>query len=241
MSATAAWLACRRVRQARSTTGAPVLKADAYPIEEQFTWDVLPEQNTMAVPAADESPTAGTANDAAADASGIEVDTVRGSVVPPWSAAKPYVNLYTHKAPTTATVVGNYRLTDASTESDIHHIVLDFGSMPFPVLEGQSIGVLPPGATADGRPHHARQYSIASPRDGERPGYNNVSLTVKRVSATAWRFDRRRLLELSVRPEKGRRGDGNRSIRRHLPDAEPSELASADDLHGHRLRHRCAR
>ncbi|MFP3277544.1 MAG: benzoyl-CoA 2,3-epoxidase subunit BoxA, partial [Paraburkholderia sp.] len=81
-----------------------------------------------------------------------------------------------------ATVVGNYRLTDAATESDIHHIVLDFGSMPFPVLEGQSIGILPPGATADGRLHHARQYSIASPRDGERPGYNNVSLTVKRVT-----------------------------------------------------------
>jgi len=30
-------------------------------------------------------------------------------------------------------------------------------------------------------PHHARQYSIASPRNGERPGYNNLSLTIKRV------------------------------------------------------------
>jgi benzoyl-CoA oxygenase/reductase BoxA protein len=77
--------------------------------------------------------------------------------------------------------VGNYRLTDANAPSDIRHIVLDFGTLPFPVLEGQSIGILPPGATADGRAHHARQYSIASPRDGERPGYNNVSLTVKRV------------------------------------------------------------
>ena len=35
---------------------------------------------------------------------------------------------------------------------------------------------------ANGRPHHARQYSIASPRNGERPGYNNISLTVKRVT-----------------------------------------------------------
>ena len=61
--------------------------------------------------------------------------------------------------------------------------MLDFGTMPFPVLEGQSIGIVPPGADAHGRPHHARQYSIASPRDGERPGYNNVSLTVKRVTA----------------------------------------------------------
>ena len=33
-----------------------------------------------------------------------------------------------------------------------------------------------------GRPHVARQYSVASPRNGERPGYNNVSLTVKRVT-----------------------------------------------------------
>jgi benzoyl-CoA 2,3-dioxygenase component A len=53
--------------------------------------------------------------------------------------------------------------------------------MPFPVLEGQSIGIIPPGADAEGRAHHARQYSIASPRNGERPGYNNLSLTVKRV------------------------------------------------------------
>jgi sulfite reductase alpha subunit-like flavoprotein len=29
--------------------------------------------------------------------------------------------------------------------------------------------------------HHPRQYSIASPRDGERPGYDNLSLTFKRV------------------------------------------------------------
>ncbi|MEO5695661.1 MAG: benzoyl-CoA oxygenase, partial [Burkholderiaceae bacterium] len=45
----------------------------------------------------------------------------------------------------------------------------------------QSIAVVPPGVDANGRPHHARQYSIASPRNGERPGYNNVSLTIKRV------------------------------------------------------------
>jgi benzoyl-CoA 2,3-dioxygenase component A len=72
-------------------------------------------------------------------------------------------------------------VTELGTDSDTHHIVLDFGSLPFPVLEGQSLGILPPGTDAHGRAHHARQYSIASPRDGERLGYNNVSLTVKRV------------------------------------------------------------
>jgi benzoyl-CoA 2,3-dioxygenase component A len=77
--------------------------------------------------------------------------------------------------------VGNVRVTEVGTEYDTHHIMLDFGTMPFPVLEGQSIGVIPPGQDAAGRPHHARQYSIASPRNGERPGYNNISLAVKRV------------------------------------------------------------
>jgi benzoyl-CoA 2,3-epoxidase subunit A len=40
---------------------------------------------------------------------------------------------------------------------------------------------VPPGSDDKGKPHHARQYSIASPRNGERAGYNNLSLTVKRV------------------------------------------------------------
>jgi len=40
---------------------------------------------------------------------------------------------------------------------------------------------VPPGVDANGKPHHARQYSIASPRNGERPGHNNLSLTIKRV------------------------------------------------------------
>lgn len=161
-----------------------VFKANAYTVDEQYSWDELPTQNpTVSAPVSADNDNA--PQDLAAEARDAQPagsDLVRGSTVPPWSAARPYVNLYTHKAPTTATVVGNYRLTDDTTPSDIHHIVLDFGALPFPVLEGQSIGILPPGASADGRAHHARQYSIASPRDGERPGYNNVSLTVKRVT-----------------------------------------------------------
>ena len=81
----------------------------------------------------------------------------------------------------TATVVGNVRVTEVGTDYDTHHIVLDFGKMPLPVLERQSTGVHPPGRDASGRPHFARQYSIASSRNGERPGYNNVSLTIKWV------------------------------------------------------------
>jgi benzoyl-CoA 2,3-dioxygenase component A len=102
--------------------------------------------------------------------------------LPPWSAAHAFTKLYGPKAPLTATVAGNFNCTDAGFMNETHHIVLDFGATPFPVLEGQSIGVIPPGVDANGRPYVARQYSIASPRNGERPGYNNVSLTVKRVT-----------------------------------------------------------
>jgi benzoyl-CoA 2,3-dioxygenase component A len=78
-------------------------------------------------------------------------------------------------------VAGNFRITGENTESDIRHIVLDFGVTAFPVLEGQSIGIVPPGTDDKGQPHNIRLYSVASPRDGERPNHNNLSLTVKRV------------------------------------------------------------
>jgi benzoyl-CoA 2,3-dioxygenase component A len=152
-------------------------KAAAYSVAEQFTWDELPVQ--QAVPAdgmvaelpLQEAPAQQNAALSAA------------SVTPPWSAAHPYLNLYDIRKPVTATVAGNHGLTDADADSDIRHIVLDFGTQFFPVLEGQSIGIIPPGTDASGKPHYLRMYSVASPRDGERPGYNNLSLTVKRVVA----------------------------------------------------------
>lgn len=106
-----------------------------------------------------------------------------GAAPPPWSAAHPYVGLYTPERPATATVAGSYRLTAEDSEVDIRHIVLDFGKTAFPVLEGQSLGIVPPGTTAEGKRHAMRLYSIASPRDGERPGSNNLALTVKRIVA----------------------------------------------------------
>ncbi|KRB09778.1 MULTISPECIES: benzoyl-CoA 2,3-epoxidase subunit BoxA [unclassified Achromobacter] len=164
-----------------------VVRAEAYSVQDQLGWEELPQEKPLPVDAAAEGEggqpmPAPQAEAGLAQTAAAVTAATPGAAVPPWSAAHPYVNLYTHKTPITATVVGNYRVTGADTESDIHHIVLDFGEQPFPVLEGQSIGILPPGVDAQGRPHHARQYSLASPRDGERAGYNNLSLTVKRVT-----------------------------------------------------------
>lgn len=160
----------------------------AYSIEEQLAWDELPAELTaeqLAAAGVDDTAVPAPAAPAAAEP---EPGTVPfptasyGASIPPWSAAHAYTNLYSPRKPTTATVVGNFNCTEAGFASETHHVVLDFGAMPFPVLEGQSIGIVPPGLDALGRPHQPRQYSVASPRNGERPGYNNLSLTVKRVT-----------------------------------------------------------
>jgi benzoyl-CoA 2,3-dioxygenase component A len=183
-----------------------VPKVKAYSIEEQLKWYDLPAELSAEELAA-YGGEAGAPSDAAQEAhaavqaaasSSSSVSTATGTgfnsaqfgaTIPPWSAAHAYTNLYGPKAAEksiTASVTGNLRVTEVGLQEgqqdyDTHHIVLDFGNLPFPVLEGQSIGIIPPGVDANGKPHHARQYSIASPRNGERPGHNNLSLTIKRV------------------------------------------------------------
>jgi len=165
-------------------------KVRAYSVADQLTWDSLPGElapEALAAEAGDAAPAVAAPTPAAAvePGTGPAFSSAQfGSTMPPWSAAHAYTNLYGPKAAdrhVVATVTGNVRVTEVGREYDTHHVVLDFGAMPFPVLEGQSIAVIPPGTDASGRPHHPRQYSVASPRNGERPGYNNVSLTIKRV------------------------------------------------------------
>jgi benzoyl-CoA 2,3-epoxidase subunit A len=167
-------------------------RAKAYSTEAQFGWDGLPAELSAAeLGGADASgealavatPPQAEPPNGASEEPAFEVGAY-AAILPPWSAASPYANLYGPKAATRsliATVVGNVRVTEVGKDYDTHHIVLDFGAMPFPVLEGQSIGIVAPGVDEGRRSHHPRQYSVASPRNGERPGYNNVSLTVKRV------------------------------------------------------------
>ena len=152
--------------------------AKPYSLEEQFSWSDLPAQQEV------DSGDCSEAVEALEDEIGALLEEARkglgGKAVAPHSACKPTVNLYNRGKPAKATVAGNFRLTHADADSDVRHIILDFGDQPFPVLEGQSIGIVTPGATADGKPHLVRLYSVASARDGEKPNANNLSLTVKR-------------------------------------------------------------
>lgn len=166
----------------------PIVKP--YTVQEQLGWDELPDElsaEQLTDAGVSSLAVAGYSNASATSAQSAETVAAHvhiGATLPPWSAAHPYTNIYGPKASekfVSATVTGNVRVTEVGKDYDTHHIVLDFGTLPFPVLEGQSIGIIPPGGDAEGRAHHARQYSIASPRNGERPGYNNISLTIKRV------------------------------------------------------------
>ena len=154
-----------------------------YSLEEQMSWMELPEQEEITKPD-------GTGP---AEGGGVEAleDSVErllaeahagagGKARAPATASKPSINLYNLKKPAVGIVQGNYRLTSESADSDVRHIIIDLGNQHFPVLEGQSVGIQPPGTDANGNPYLPRLYSISSPRDGERPNTNNISLTVKR-------------------------------------------------------------
>jgi len=155
--------------------------ATPYSLEEQFSWSELPAQQQIEIAAMAES---GEGVEAADDEAARLIAEAHlgagGKSVAPASAARPKINLYNRGKPALATVTGNLRLTHAAADNDVRHIILDFGAQVFPVLEGQSIGIVAPGTDADGKPHKIRLYSIASPREGEKTGANNISLTVKR-------------------------------------------------------------
>lgn len=162
-----------------------------YTRDEQFDWEELPDElsaeelvsSSSNTQDSDEQIVEAAVTEQASQSTEFNSSNYNSNL-PPWSAAHPYTNLYGPKSAEPyieATVAGNWRVTEVGTDYDTHHIVLKFGGMPFPVLEGQSIGIIPPGVDSKGKPHYARQYSIASSRDGERVGYNNISLTIKRV------------------------------------------------------------
>src|ERR1700709_1504273 len=64
-----------------------VVKSDAYSIEDQLTWDVLPVQTTTVSAVLESAPQDGASDNSRDASAGINVDTTRGSTLPPWSAA----------------------------------------------------------------------------------------------------------------------------------------------------------
>jgi benzoyl-CoA 2,3-epoxidase subunit A len=151
-----------------------------YTLEEQLGWLELPEQIEIQTDTASSALEADETADAISALLAKAHQGAGGVATAPASASTPSTNLFNSKKPASATVQGNFRLTADDADADVRHIILDLGHTNFPVLEGQSIGIIPPGKDAKGRAHQPRLYSISSPRDGERPKTNNLSLTIKR-------------------------------------------------------------
>jgi len=130
-----------------------------YPISQQLGWVELPPDAQRAPPASDVS---GAINEARPTLAPIQQSQAR-------------------ERPARVVVSDNYRITAQGAENDVHHVIFDFKESPFSFLEGQNIGLIPPGSDSRGCAHAMRLYSIASARDGEKPNVGNLAIAVKRV------------------------------------------------------------
>ena len=93
------------------------------------------------------------------------------------------VNTYKPKAPFEGTVLDNYNLVGEGAIGRVHHITFDLagGDPQLHYVEGQSIGIVPEGNDANGKPHKLRLYSIASTRHGDNLEGSTVSLCVRQL------------------------------------------------------------
>lgn len=93
------------------------------------------------------------------------------------------LNIVKPSQPYEATVLTNVDLTPDSPD-DVRHLDLDLGESGLKYMEGQSIGIIPPGVDAAGKPHRLRLYSIASPRGGDDGSEQTIGLCIKRTIYT---------------------------------------------------------
>jgi len=91
------------------------------------------------------------------------------------------VNIYRPKNPLTGKCVENTELVAEGGIGRVRHLVFDASGSDLRYLEGQSIGIIPPGTDENGKPHKLRLYSIASTRHGDRLDDSTVSLCVREL------------------------------------------------------------
>jgi len=89
--------------------------------------------------------------------------------------------IYKPKAPFMAKVISSTELTEADSNDEVRNIVLDVAESGIQYVEGQSIGIIPPGEREKGKAHKTRLYSIASSRTGDDGTSTTATICVKRV------------------------------------------------------------
>ena len=93
------------------------------------------------------------------------------------------VNTYRPKSPFIGKCTEIYDLVDEGGVGICRHMTFDLagGDPQLEYVEGQSIGIIPPGEDKDGKPHKLRLYSIASTRHGDNLEDHTVSLCVRKL------------------------------------------------------------
>jgi ferredoxin--NADP+ reductase len=91
------------------------------------------------------------------------------------------VNIYRPNKPFIGKCIENYSLVGEGGIGIVQHLTFDLSGGDLRYLEGQSIGIIPPGTDDKGKPHKLRLYSIASTRHGDRGDDKTVSLCVRQL------------------------------------------------------------
>ncbi|NET60126.1 MAG: ferredoxin-NADP reductase [Symploca sp. SIO2E6] len=91
------------------------------------------------------------------------------------------VNIYRPKKPYIGKCIENYELVSEGGVGTCRHLTFDISGGDLRYLEGQSIGIIPPGKDKNGKPHKLRLYSIASTRHGDNLDDKTVSLCVRKL------------------------------------------------------------
>ncbi|NJN72469.1 MAG: ferredoxin-NADP reductase [Limnothrix sp. RL_2_0] len=126
------------------------------------------------------------ANAAAPEANGVHPqETINKSsmtIHPKTTDTTIPVNIYRPKSPFTGKCLENYELVDEGGSGTVRHLTFDLSAGDLRYLEGQSIGIIPPGVDEKrGKPHKLRLYSIASTRHGDPEDDKTVSLCVRKL------------------------------------------------------------
>ncbi len=91
------------------------------------------------------------------------------------------VNIYRPKNPYVGKCLSNDELVGEGGIGTVRHLKFDISGGDLRYLEGQSIGIIPPGVDKNGKPEKLRLYSIASTQHGDDVDDKTVSLCVRRL------------------------------------------------------------
>ncbi|MEL6502677.1 MAG: ferredoxin-NADP reductase, partial [Cyanobacteria bacterium J06623_1] len=91
------------------------------------------------------------------------------------------VNIYRPKNPYVGKCTEIYDLVDEGGIGTCRHMTFDLSGGDLHYVEGQSIGIIPPGVDEKGKPNKLRLYSIASTRHGDDLEDKTVSLCVRKL------------------------------------------------------------